>query len=182
CMGDSQILVSNWPAILDYLLESRYPRAEFTVIGSGVAQQMAYQGVRRFDSTVAVYGPQVVVFGYGTNDIGNPGGTAELWNGINDLINKAKGIGATPIVHSIGWIDTGKHELKKGISSYNNALRDVCNANSVPYVDIYGPMSANPGKYVGPDGMHWTADGGALVAQLVFNTLINYLDAEGSRR
>ncbi|MBM3712108.1 MAG: hypothetical protein FJW56_01515 [Actinobacteria bacterium] len=182
CMGDSQILVSNWPAVLDYLLESTYPRAEFTVIGSGVAQQMAYQGVRRFDSTVAGYGPQVVVFGYGTNDIGNPGGTAELWNGINDLINKAKGIGATPIVHSIGWIDTVKHESKKGIFSYNNALRDVCAANGVPYVDIYGPMSDDPGKYVGPDGMHWTADGGSLVAYLVFNTIVNYLDQEGSRK
>ncbi|HUW72371.1 MAG TPA: hypothetical protein VMV67_00755, partial [Methanosarcinales archaeon] len=52
CMGDSQIPVTNWPASLDYLLESSYPHAEFNTIGSGVPQQMAYQGVRRFDSTV----------------------------------------------------------------------------------------------------------------------------------
>jgi len=181
CMGDSQIITTNWPAMLDYLLESRYPHAEFTVIASGVNQEMAYQGARRFDGTVAVYRPQVVVFGYGTNDTGNPAGTAILSNGTNDLISRARAIGAAPIVHSIGWIDIAKHELKKGVNSYNSALRDVCTASGVPFVDIYGPMSSDPEKYVSGDGMHWTQDGGGLVATLVFNTLIDYLDSEGKR-
>jgi len=52
----------------------------------------------------------------------------------------------------------------------------------VPYVDIAGPMSKNPGQYLASDGMHWSPAGGQLVAQLVFNTMRNYLDGEGKRK
>ncbi len=180
CMGDSQIPVTNWPASLDYLLESSYPHAEFNTIGSGVPQQRAYEGVRRFDSSVAIYNPTIIVIGYGTNDVGS--GTSLFATGIQELINKAKSIGATVIVHSIGYINTDKNEIKKGYQSYNSVLRNVCASNGVPYVDIYGPMSGDPGRYVSAEGLHWTAEGGALVANLVFNTMINYLNSEGSRK
>ena len=180
CMGDSQIPVTNWPASLDYLLESSYPHAEYNTIGSGVPQQRAYEGVRRFDSSVAIYNPTIIVIGYGTNDVGS--GTSLFATGIQELINKAKSIGATVIVHSIGYINTDKNEIKKGYQSYNSVLRNVCASNGVPYVDIYGPMSGDPGRYVSAEGLHWTAEGGALVANLVFNTMINYLNSEGSRK
>lgn len=180
CMGDSLIVVSNWPAYLDSALESTYPHAEYKTIGSGVPQQMAYQGVRRFDSTVAVYHPQIIVIGYGTNDIGS--GIPLFAAGIQELIDKAKGIGATVIVHSIGYIDTSIHPTKKSWPSYNDVLQEVCANNGVPYVDIAGPMSEDPGLYVSSDGMHWTPEGGQLVAHLVYNTLRNYLDGEGKRK
>ena len=180
CMGDSEIVYTNWPATLDYLLESSYARAEYNTIGSGVPQERAYQGARRFDSTVAIYSPQVIIIGYGTNDVG--GGTDLLRNGLNDLINKAKSIGATVIVHSIGFIDTNIQPAKKGVSYYNDTIRSVCAQQGVPYVDIYGPMSRDPRRFVGSDGIHWTAEGGNLVANLVFGTLRNYLDAEGKRK
>jgi uncharacterized repeat protein (TIGR01451 family) len=180
CMGDSQIVVSNWPAYLDGALESTYPHAEYNTIGSGVPQQMAYQGVRRFDSTVAVYHPQIVVIGYGTNDVGS--GTSLFAAGIQELIDKAKGIGATVIVHSIGYIDTDIHPAKKGWQSYNDALQEVCANNGVPYVDIAGPMSEDPGLYVSSDGMHWTPEGGQLVAHFIFSAIRNYLDGEGKRK
>ena len=43
-------------------------------------------------------------------------------------------------------------------------------------------MSGDPGRYVSADGLHWTPEGGALVANLVFNTMRNYLNSEGSRK
>ena len=181
CMGDSQIVKSNWPSYLDGALESAYPRAEYNTIGSGVKQERAYQGARRFDSTVAVYKPQIIVIGYGTNDVG-AGGTSPLTSGIQDLINKAKNIGATVIVQSIGYIDTGKNPAKKGWEGYNRAIQSVCAANGVPYVDIASPMSDDPSLYLTSDGMHWSPAGGQLVAQLVFNTMRNYLDGEGKRK
>jgi uncharacterized repeat protein (TIGR01451 family) len=180
CMGDSQIVKSNWPAHLDGLLESAYPHAEYNTIGSGVPQQMAYQGSRRFDSTVAVYKPQIIVIGYGTNDVGS--GTSLFAAGIQELIDKAKGIGATVIVHSIGYLDIGIHPAKISYPEYNDVLQQVCANNGVPYVDIAGPMSEDPGLYVSSDGMHWTYEGGQLVAHLVYNTIRNYLDSEGKRK
>ncbi len=180
CMGDSQIVRTNWPGGLDYLLESSYPRAEFNTVGSGVPQEMTYQGVRRFDSTIAVYNPQIIVIGYGTNDIGS--GTALFRTAMTELINKAKSLGATVIVHSIGYIDMNKNPIKTALPSYNSTLRDICAKNGVPFVDIYGPMSGDPGRYIGPDGLHWTSEGANLVANLVFGTLRNYLDGEGNRK
>ena len=180
CMGDSQIPRTNWPASLDYLLESSYIHAEYNTIASGVPQQMAYQGARRYDSTVAIYNPSIVVIGYGTNDAGTS--TSNFREGMTQIIQKAKANGTTPVVHSIGWIDTGLHPSKIGYQDYNSILRDVCADNGVPYVDIYGPMSSDPERYVQSDGLHWTSDGAALVANLVYNTIQNYLDSEGNRK
>jgi uncharacterized repeat protein (TIGR01451 family) len=180
CMGDSQIVKTNWPAYLDGALESTYPHAEYNTIGSGVPQQRAYEGVRRFDSTVAVYHPQIIVIGYGTNDVGS--GTSLFAAGIQELIDKARGIGATVIVHSIGYIDTDIHPAKNAWPSYNDVLQEVCANNGVPYVDIASPMSDDPGLYISSDGMHWTPQGGQLVAHLVYITMRNYLDGEGKRK
>jgi len=180
CMGDSHIPVTNWPASLDYLLESSYPYAEYNTIGSGVPGQRAFEGVRRFDSSVAIYNPAIIVIGYGTNDVGS--GTSLFASGMTELISKAKSIGATVIVHSIGYIDTDKQPWKKDYQSYNLVLQDICANNGVPYLDIYGPMSGDPGRYIAADGLHWTPEGGALVANLVFNTIRNYLNSEGSRK
>jgi uncharacterized repeat protein (TIGR01451 family) len=180
CMGDSHIPHTNWPSTLNHLLNYKYPHADFRTIGSGVPQEMAYQGVRRFDSTVGIYKPQIIVIGYGTNDVGS--GTDLLRSGLQDLINKAKALGATVLIHSIGYIDTVKNPDKASYLGYNNAIRDVCASNGVPYIDLYGPMSQDPGKYLDTDGMHWTSEGGSLLAHLVFNTLVNYLDSNGQRK
>jgi uncharacterized repeat protein (TIGR01451 family) len=182
CMGDSQIPVTNWPAVLDQILESTYPHAEFNTIGSGIPQQMAYQGVMRFGSTVAVYKPQIVVIGYGTNDTGSPGGTDLFRSGMVELINKAKNIGAAVLVHSIGYIDTSQQPAKKSYLEYNAVLREVCAENGVPYIDLYSAMAQDPGRYLSGDGMHLSSEGGTLLAHLVFNTLKNYLDMEGKKK
>ena len=49
-------------------------------------------------------------------------------------------------------------------------------------MDIAGPLSQNKGLYIAADGMHWTTAGAQLVAQLVYNTMRNYLDGEGKRK
>ena len=179
CMGDSLIAYSNWPAILDNMLESTYPRAEYNTAGVGVPAMMSHQGYYKFDATVAPYGPQIIVFGFGSNDVGTS--VSSFINGMTGLINKGKGIGATVIVHSIGYINTDIWVAKRDYREYNEALRALCAQQGVPYVDVYTPMAANPGRYLS-DGLHFTSEGANLVAGLVFNTMRNYLDADGERR
>ena len=180
CMGDSQIVHTNWPAVLDSLLEGTYPHAEFKTIGSGIPQETSYLGARRFDSTVGCYNPQIIVIGYGTNDTG--GGISLFRNGMIDLINKAKSTGATVLVHSIGYIDSRKHPEKKSFTTYNNVLREVCASCGVPYIDLCSSMAQDPGRYLDSDGMHLSSEGGSLLARLVFNTIVNYLDGDGQRK
>jgi uncharacterized repeat protein (TIGR01451 family) len=180
CMGDSQIVHTNWPAVLDSLLEGTYPHAEFKTIGSGIPQETSYLGARRFDSTVGCYNPQIIIIGYGTNDTG--GGISLFKNGMTDLINKAKSTGATVLVHSIGYIDSRKHPEKKSFTTYNNVLKEVCASCGVPYIDLYSSMAQDPGRYLDSDGMHLSGEGGSLLARLVFNTIVNYLDGDGQRK
>jgi len=179
CMGDSQVIMTNWPAILDSQLESRYPRADYNTVGIGKGGQMSWQAVPTFDSTVSPNNPQVVVLGFGSNDAGYS--VSAFADGMTKLIQKAKSIGATPIVHSIGYIDTSIWTSKANYRQYNDALKGVCAANGVPYVDIESPMAANPGLYL-KDGLHWSQEGANLVSSLVFNTMVNYLDADGERK
>ncbi len=179
CMGDSLIAYSNWPARLDGMLEATYPRAEYNTVGVGVPGMMSHQGYHKFDATVAPHGPQIIVFGFGSNDVGTS--VNSFINGMTGLINKGKGIGATVIVHSIGYINTGIWASKSDYGAYNSALKALCAQQGVPFVDIYTPMAANPGKYLS-DGLHLNSEGANLVAGLVFNTMRNYLDADGERR
>ena len=63
---------------------------------------------------------------------------------------------------------------------YNDILKDyVCPNSGVTYIDIYNSMSEDPDKYLDSDGMHWSDEGGELIAHIVYQTLIDYLDEDG---
>ncbi|GAG73471.1 unnamed protein product, partial [marine sediment metagenome] len=74
-MGDSLITKSNWVQTFDELLEANYPYADYNTIASAKGGEMARNGYARFDSTVAVHNPQIIIIAYGTNDAG-----VGLWN------------------------------------------------------------------------------------------------------
>ncbi len=67
-MGDSLIAKSDWVQRFDNLLESTYPIADYNTIASGVPGEKSNQGYNRFDSTVAVHNPRIIIIAYGTND------------------------------------------------------------------------------------------------------------------
>jgi len=180
CMGDSQIVATNWPSILDQLLEGTYPHVEFNTVASGVPGDEAYYAVKRFDATVGSYHPQIIVIGYGTNDAG--GGTSSFQHYLDMLVKKAKSTGATILVHSIGYMDIKKVPEKVSYIKYNDIIKSVCSSNGVPYIDLYNAMLSDPGRYLQSDGMHLSSEGGSLLAHLVFNTLVNYLDENGQRK
>ncbi|MBE3114715.1 MAG: hypothetical protein IMZ59_04265, partial [Actinobacteria bacterium] len=69
-MGDSLIEMSNWVQMLDDLLEANYPYSDYNTIASAKSGEMARGGNARFDSTVAIYNPEIVIIAYGTNDAG----------------------------------------------------------------------------------------------------------------
>ena len=43
-------------------------------------------------------------------------------------------------------------------------------------------ICAGVGKYLLDDGMHYSPDGAAVVAQIVYNHIIQYLNSKGGRR
>ncbi len=175
-MGDSLIERSDWVQRFDQHLESTYPLADYNTIPSGVGGEMSFQGVARFDATVAAYGPQIVIIAYGTNDVGIS--LSYFSASLESLILKSKNIGATVFVNLLGPIS---REGKEAWPKYNDSIIKMAAKHGVPVIDVLTPLSKNKGKYLN-DGMHYSSAGAAVVAQTVYDHVIQYLDSSGQRR
>ena len=179
CLGDSLIVRSNWPQILGSMLNATFPRTDYSIIASGISQETASGGFHRFDSTVAGYNPHIVIIGYGTNDTG--GGADKFRYYLNGLVEKAKSINATVLLESLGYINTSMEPSKTSWPDYQRIIYNAGASNGVPVADIYTPLSRDPQRYVA-DWVHYTPEGSAVVAQTVFNYIVQYLDGYGVRK
>ncbi|OQA21769.1 MAG: GDSL-like Lipase/Acylhydrolase [Actinobacteria bacterium ADurb.Bin346] len=181
CMGDSQIVVTEWPLILDGLLEMQYPHAEFDTILSGIRGEMAINAISRFDNDIRPCKPDIIILGYGCNDAGSPPAFFKYHMGI--LIQQALSTGAKVFVHGIGYIDTANHlwSEKSNYTLFNEMLKkEICPAYGVEYIDIYPSFQKDPAKFMRKDGMHWSKEGADLVAHEVFKKIVQSLDSNGN--
>ncbi|MHB1377537.1 MAG: GDSL-type esterase/lipase family protein [Candidatus Humimicrobiaceae bacterium] len=179
CLGDSLIALSNWPQILDALLESTFIHADYNVMASGIKGEMASGGFNRFDTSIAKYKPQIVIVGYGSNDIGS--GTSRFSYYLSAIVQKAKNINATVFLESLGYINTSMEPAKADWASYQKVIYQIGASYGVPVVDIYTPLSQNPGAYI-IDWVHYTPEGSSVVAHAIYNYVVQYLDSEGKRK
>ncbi|MBC7334286.1 MAG: DUF11 domain-containing protein [Actinobacteria bacterium] len=178
-MGDSLIAYSNWVQEFDNLLESTYPYADYNTIASGVPGEMAFQGARRFDSSVAPYHPSIIIIAYGTNDAG--GSLSRFASNLEELVIKSRKLGATVFLNLIGPLVGPKWTGKQSYPEYNNAIRQIGSKYGIPVIDVLTPLSQDPGRYLS-DGCHYTPEGASVVAQTVFSAVRQYLDDIGDRR
>ena len=174
-MGDSLIEMSNWVQMFDDLLEANYPYADYNTIASGKGGEMASGGNARFDSTVAIYNPQIVIIAYGTNDVG-PRYSGFSFN-LESIVAKAKNLGARVFINLIGPINWPG---KENYSSYNNAIMQIAAKYGAVVIDVLTPLSQNPGGYL-TDGMHYSQAGAIVVAHTVFGYVSQYLGDIGQR-
>jgi len=174
-MGDSLIAKSNWVQTFDELLEANYPYADYNTIASAKGGEVARNGYARFDSTVAVHNPQIIIIAYGTNDAG-----VGLWNfrdNLEGIVIKSKNLGARVFINLIGPIDwPGKEDYPK----YNDEIRQIAARNGAVVIDVLTPLSQNPGGYF-VDGMHYSSAGASVVAHTVFSYVSQYLGDIGQR-
>ncbi|MFA5014121.1 MAG: SGNH/GDSL hydrolase family protein [Actinomycetota bacterium] len=174
-MGDSLIARSNWVQMFDDLLEANYPYADYNTIASAKNGEMASGGNARFDSTVAIYNPQIVIIAYGTNDVG-PRYSGFSYN-LESIVIKAKNLGARVFINLIGpinWPD------KENYPSYNNAIIQIAAKYGAVVIDVLTPLSQNTGGYIS-DGIHYTPQGATVVAHTVFSYVSQYLGDIGQR-
>ena len=104
CIGDSLVVLEDWPKVLNDLLTKTYIHAVFNTIATGVKGEMAVDAIKRFDSDVRIHNPQIIILGYGSNDAGS---STEFFRYHMDiLIKQAKSTGAKVFVYGTGYIDT----------------------------------------------------------------------------
>ena len=174
-MGDSLIEMSNWVQMFDDLLEANYPYADYNTIASGKGGEKASGGNARFDSTVAIYNPAIIIIAYGTNDAGPR--VSGFQANMESIVVKAKNLGARVFINLIGPIN--KPGKEKYIE-YNNIIRQIAAKYGVVVIDVLTPLSQNPEEYL-IDGMHYSQAGAVVVAHTVFSYISQYLGDIGQR-
>ncbi len=174
-MGDSLIEMSNWVQMFDELLEANYPYSDYNTIASAKGGEKASSGNARFDSTVAIYNPEIVIIAYGTNDAGPRISGFEA--NLESIVAKAKNLGARVFINLIGPIY--KPEKEKYVE-YNNTIRQIAAKYGAVVIDVLTPLSQNPGEYLA-DGMHYSSAGAVVVAHTVFSYVSQYLGDIGQR-
>jgi uncharacterized repeat protein (TIGR01451 family) len=180
CMGDSQVVLSDYTTQLGLLLNNQYSHAVFNVIPTGVKGEMANFAIQRFDKDVRIHNPDIIVIGYGCNDAGEATGLYRYHMDI--LLRQAVSTGAKVVVYGVGYIDMSisKWLGKANYTTFNEILKnDICPKYGAVYVDLYSPMSKDYKKYIKKDGMHWTQEGATLVSGEVFKAITTVLDNEG---
>ena len=174
-MGDSLIEMTGWVQMFDDLLEANYPYADYNTIASGKGGEKASGGNARFDSTVAIYNPQIVIVAYGSNDAGPR--VSGFQANMESIIAKAKNLGARVFINLIGPIYwPGKEKY----AEYNNIIWQIAAKYGAVVIDVLTPLSQNPGGYL-TDGMHYSQAGAVVVAHTVFSYVSQYLGDIGQR-
>ncbi|MDD3818617.1 MAG: GDSL-type esterase/lipase family protein [Actinomycetota bacterium] len=174
-MGDSLIEKSNWVQIFDGLLETNYPYAEYNTIASGKSGEMASGGNTRFESTVAIHNPQIVIIAYGTNDTGV--NLLSFTENLEALVVKSKNMGARVFINLIGPI---LQSGKESYPVYNDAIRTIAAKHGAVVIDVLTPLSQNPGEYLS-DGVHYSPAGASVVAHTVYSYVSQYLGTIGQK-
>ncbi|HJX01820.1 MAG TPA: GDSL-type esterase/lipase family protein, partial [Candidatus Humimicrobiaceae bacterium] len=142
-MGDSLIEMTGWVQMFDDLLEANYPYADYNTIASGKGGEKASGGSARFDSTVAIYNPQIVIVAYGSNDAGPR--VSGFQANMESIVAKAKNLGARVFINLIGPIYwPGKEKY----AEYNNIIWQIAAKYGAVVIDVLTPLSQNPGGYL----------------------------------
>ena len=168
-MGDSLVNKSDWTQRFGGKLNSAFPSSGYNVLGSAVNGEMAFQGLYRFEDTVASSNPKIIILAYGTNDIGS---SPDVFaNSMEQLTIMARNTGASVFINLVGPI---YHSGKEGWPEFNRIIMDIAARYGIPVIDVAGPLSQNPGVYL-TEGMHYSSEGSEVVAQSVFNVVSKYL-------
>ncbi len=178
-IGDSLIALSDWVQRVDGMLENTYPRTDYNTIASGVGGEHAPSGYNRFESSVAIHNPDIIIIAYGTNDVENSINKYKYY--LDGLAKKAKQTGALVFIQNFGPIITEEHPDKEGYERYIAVCRQVAQENNIPYIDVYSRLSQNPSAYL-MDWAHYSPAGSALVAETVFESISPYLNGYGVRQ
>lgn len=172
CMGDSLIVKSDWVPKLAQLLRQNYPGANFNVVASAQNGETAAGGYGRFESTVAVHNPQIIVIAYGTNDAGN--GLSNFDKYLSRLTDKAKATGAIVFLQNFGPIKTNEFPTKSDYMSYVSKVHEIASERGVRLIDVHGPLSGNISANLS-DWCHYSSQGSSVVANTVYNNLASVL-------
>lgn len=120
---------------------SKYPELyNSVVINAGYPAQMVQYAITNYATNITANSPNIVVIGFGTNDIKTESQTLEAYiSSMETLITMLRNDGIEPIVLGIPYFDVeyAGAEMQARIPVWNDSLFTLCYSYGVEFIDVY---------------------------------------------
>lgn len=192
CFGDSITEATEvppgqrWTALLQTALDELWPGG-FAVINRGIGNNTSAQGLDRLGTDVLPHLPGVLLVEFGLNDANVydwarvPRVSAdEFRKNLREFQRIALNSGSQCVFvvnHTLGHVPGGQgngRPYKENFAPYNLVIRELAVTLNTPYIDLPSMMSAHRiavKDFVDSDGIHLTAMGNRLYAEMILNGL-----------
>ena len=177
----------SYPGQLARRLASAYRAQTIHVFNEGLPGEEAVDAPPRLSAALAQHRPELVLLMEGTNDLAVPGdasATAAL-EAIDRMLQIIRAAGAAPVLATVPPVRASVLPAHTGrISDFNRRVRSLAAARSVTLVDVHqvitrgGCPTGSGGSLpcLGPDGLHPTIEGYALIADAFFDHIVRRYD------
>ena len=157
----------------------------------GISGDTTEDLLRRFDADVSGKDPQMIIFAIGVNDSiyipkenRNFVEFGKFKENAEELIEKARQVCEKIVFVGLVTVDEelltpmpwepALHYLNKDIEKYDDAMREICLANKLPFIDINSKMKKIDYKKLLSDGIHPNSLGHAWLAEIIAKDIVAY--------
>ena len=182
--------VGGWVQRLRTFIEEKHP-LEHLVYNVGVSGDTSNLLLQRLEDETKrrKWSKNVFIFQIGTNDSAFMSTKKDFWvnqeefkHNIKEIIKKSKSfsqkiffVGTTPVdedkTQPIPY-DTRITYLNKNIRKYNEILKEVCNEEKIPFIEIFEKFFESDYKKFLEDGVHPNSQGHEKIFEIVKDYLI----------
>lgn len=168
------------------VLAGKYPALwQATFTNRGFPGEDAQYGIDQYAANVTGYAADIVVYGWGTNDIKLAGASLETYIGkMQTLIALALAGGVVPIVMGIPWFHSGYGAdgvlSQQRLPVWNNRLRALCEEYAIDFIDTYSMFKEDPSFFNEASAKrHYTASAQRIIADRIMAAILGHVTMFG---
>lgn len=160
---------TSYPYKLYAMLTTTYPTSGIQVFNHGLGGERAESsGTRaRLVEAIAAHQPQVLLLMHGTNDLLNEAPQNAIVDAVEELMELAQARNVQ--VFLAGLPPNQRPPAAAQVQEYNERLRNLALARSVPFVDIFPNIDAQ--TMMDADGLHINEAGNQRIAEVFYAAL-----------
>jgi len=171
-------ITHSYPAWLDRFCIEHPNFYGSNVINAGFSGKTIEYGLANYETNITANNANIVVIGFGTNDIKNAGVTMEAYiNNMESMINRLLADGIAPIILGIPWFEPAYAPgMEIRLPIWNNALLNLCISKNVEFVDAYNMFLTSTSVWfneVTSPKRHYSQKALLIIAKEVFSRIIN---------
>ena len=173
----------------DTLINLLYPENTYHIMNTGWSGNTSRDLLARFDNDVMALSPDWVFMMIGANDVwrlfDEPGmvsthiGLAEYTQNVAEMVKKVLDAGKKIVCISPYYIEGNKQDpMRIKMDEYALAMRRVCEANGVPYIDVQSVFDEYL-RHRHPCYLSWDhVHPGPIGAMIIAKTILTFLGVD----